>query len=97
RNRGGERVRELPRRAAPPHRASAPRGGRMTKGAPLVRVLLRGGVVSPADLLQVVELARRVGCEGLLPGVRQDLLFPVEGTSPDAVVEVLARSGLSAA
>ena len=69
----------------------------MTNGTPLVRVLLRGGVVSPADLLQVVELARRVGCEGLLPGVRQDLLFPVEGTSPDAVVEVLARSGLSAA
>jgi rubredoxin len=64
---------------------------------PLVRVLLRGGVVSPADLLQVVEMARRVGSAYLLPGVRQDLLFPVAGTSPDAVVELFGRIGLSSA
>jgi hypothetical protein len=69
----------------------------VSNSTPLVRVLLRGGVVSPADLLQVVEMARRVGSEFLLPGVRQDLLFPVSGTSPDAVVELLGRIGLASA
>lgn len=69
----------------------------MNSPNPLVRVLLRGGVVSPADLLQVADMAARVGSEFLYPGVRQDILFPVAGTSPDAVVEHLGRAGLSSA
>ncbi|WP_026463179.1 rubredoxin [Adhaeribacter aquaticus] len=43
----------------------------------LVRVFLRGGVVSPGDMKRILETAEDFGNEFIHFGSRQDLLFPV--------------------
>jgi rubredoxin len=43
----------------------------------LVRVFIRGGVVSPGDLRQILETAAGFGNEAIHFGSRQDILFPV--------------------
>ncbi|WP_116126518.1 rubredoxin [Lewinella sp. IMCC34183] len=43
----------------------------------LHRVAVRGGVLSPSELLTIIDLARALGLDGLHFGSRQDILFPV--------------------
>ena len=43
----------------------------------LVRVFIRGGVVSPGDMKQILETAADFGNEVIHFGSRQDILFPV--------------------
>lgn len=43
----------------------------------LVRVFIRGGVVSPGDMMQILETAADFGNEVIHFGSRQDILFPV--------------------
>jgi rubredoxin len=43
----------------------------------LVRVFIRGGVVSPGDMKQILETAADFGNEAIHFGSRQDILFPV--------------------
>ena len=43
----------------------------------LYRVSVRGGVLSPSELLTIIDLARELGLDGLHFGSRQDILFPV--------------------
>ena len=44
---------------------------------PLHRILIRGGVLSPSEMLRVISLARSLGLDGLHFGSRQDILLPV--------------------
>ncbi|MGB3802357.1 MAG: rubredoxin [Lewinella sp.] len=43
----------------------------------LHRVSVKGGVLSPSELLTIIGLAREVGLDGLHFGSRQDILFPI--------------------
>ena len=45
--------------------------------AMLARVFVRGGILSPGDLLKVIEVARQLGADYVHLGSRQDILFPV--------------------
>ncbi|MEM6804593.1 MAG: rubredoxin [Bacteroidota bacterium] len=41
------------------------------------RVLIKGGVLSPSELMQILEMAENVGLENIHLGSRQDILFPL--------------------
>ncbi|WP_116107593.1 rubredoxin [Lewinella sp. IMCC34191] len=43
----------------------------------LHRVSVKGGVLSPSELLTIIGLARELGLDGLHFGSRQDIIFPV--------------------
>lgn len=43
---------------------------------PLARVFVKGGVISPADLLRVMEASGKAGNSHIMFGSRQDILFP---------------------
>jgi rubredoxin len=42
----------------------------------LYRILVKGGVLSPAEMLRIVGMARELGLDGLHLGSRQDILLP---------------------
>ncbi|AEE52437.1 rubredoxin [Haliscomenobacter hydrossis] len=44
----------------------------------LQRILVRGGVLSPSELKQIVELAELAGIDALMFGSRQDILLPTD-------------------
>ena len=43
----------------------------------LHRILVKGGVISPSEMLRVISLARAAGLDGLHFGSRQDILLPI--------------------
>ncbi|UII22405.1 rubredoxin [Fulvivirga ligni] len=52
-----------------------------TKFRDLVRVFVKGGIISPGDLLKILLVAHKVGSEYIHIGSRQDILFPVPDDS----------------
>lgn len=44
----------------------------------LQRILVKGGVLSPSELKQIVELAELAGLDALMFGSRQDILLPTD-------------------
>ncbi len=42
----------------------------------LERVFIKGGIMSPSELIQIIERARGMGLESIMFGSRQDILFP---------------------
>lgn len=49
------------------------------KKSGLIRAFVRGGFLSPADLLKVMELSQSFGNKYILFGSRQDIMFPSNG------------------
>ncbi len=47
----------------------------------LVRVFVKGGIISPGDFLKVLLVAEKLGAEHLHFGSRQDILFPAKEKS----------------
>lgn len=45
----------------------------------LIRAFVKGGFLSPADLLKIMELSSRLGNNFVLFGSRQDIMFPSRG------------------
>jgi rubredoxin len=45
----------------------------------LIRAFVKGGFLSPADLLKIMELSRKLGNKYVLFGSRQDIMFPSNG------------------
>lgn len=45
----------------------------------LVRAFVKGGFLSPVDLLKVMDLSRKFGNDFILFGSRQDIMFPSNG------------------
>jgi rubredoxin/dissimilatory sulfite reductase (desulfoviridin) alpha/beta subunit len=46
------------------------------KKSDLIRAFVKGGFISPADLLKIIELSRKLGNKYILFGSRQDIMFP---------------------
>src|SRR5690606_41554355 len=44
----------------------------------LARIIIKGGVLSPAELKHIVESAENLGLNAISFGSRQDILFPEE-------------------
>ena len=44
----------------------------------LVRVFVKGGIISPGDFLKIIKTANQLGSEFIHFGSRQDILFPVK-------------------
>ena len=53
--------------------------------AMLARVFVKGGILSPGDLLKVIEIAKQLGADYVHLGSRQDILFPVTVDSTSAI------------
>src|SRR5690606_41796816 len=49
----------------------------------LARIIIKGGVLSPAELKHIVECAENLGLNAISFGSRQDILFPVEIENKD--------------
>lgn len=58
-----------------------------TKKSDLIRVFVKGGILSPADMLKIMEISRRLGNRFVLFGSRQDIMFPANGADESAVRE----------
>lgn len=59
-----------------------------------VRILAKGGVVSPGDLHRLCLVARENHCETLGLGSRQEILLQVPGTRVQAAIEGLVKTSL---
>ncbi len=49
------------------------------KKSDLIRAFVKGGFLSPADLLKIMELSKNLGNKYVLFGSRQDIMFPTQG------------------
>jgi rubredoxin len=49
------------------------------KKSDLIRAFVKGGFLSPADLLRIMELSKNLGNKYVLFGSRQDIMFPLNG------------------
>lgn len=56
-----------------------------SKKSDLIRAFVKGGFLSPADLLKIMELSRSLGNDYVLFGSRQDIMFPSHGADDDAL------------
>ena len=55
------------------------------KKSDLIRAFVKGGFLSPADLLKIMELSRNLGNKYVLFGSRQDIMFPSNGADVNAI------------
>ena len=62
-------------------RAMAPAGSPATRAEPggLLRVFVKGGVISPADLLLTMDASAAAGNDFIMFSSRQEILFPAIG------------------
>jgi rubredoxin len=62
---------------------------------PLFRVLVRGGIISPADLLKVMDASEAAGNRYIMFGSRQEIFFPLtKDVDPEAVELTLLETDL---
>src|SRR5690606_22084379 len=47
-----------------------------TRKSDLIRAFVKGGILSPADLLKIMQISRTLGNKYVLFGSRQDIMFP---------------------
>ena len=52
-----------------------------SKKSDLIRAFVKGGFLSPADLLKIMESSRSLGNKYILFGSRQDIMFPANGSN----------------
>lgn len=57
----------------------------------LVRAFVKGGFLSPADLLKIMDLSKGFGNKHVLFGSRQDIMFPSNGTSESQIQQAFQR------
>lgn len=62
-----------------------------TKKSDLIRAFVKGGILSPADMLKIMDISRKLGNKYVLFGSRQDIMFPSNGTD-DLTLEASFRS-----
>ncbi|MEO0332128.1 MAG: hypothetical protein AAF223_10645, partial [Bacteroidota bacterium] len=56
----------------------------------LVRIFVKGGIISPGDLLGILEAVQALGLDYIHVGSRQDILFPVEASQVELLPVLLA-------
>ena len=65
------------------------------KDSPLFRVLVKGGIISPADLLKVMDASEAAGNGFIMFGSRQEIFFPLnKGVDPEPVELTLGETDL---
>jgi rubredoxin len=52
-----------------------------TRKSDLIRAFVKGGILSPADMLKIMGISQTVGNRFVLFGSRQDIMFPSNGTN----------------
>ncbi len=57
----------------------------------LIRVFVKGGILSPADLLGIMDISKALGNDHVAFGSRQDIIFPSNGHSLTTVSEAFER------
>ncbi|HAP63015.1 MAG TPA: rubredoxin [Cytophagales bacterium] len=57
----------------------------------LVRVFVKGGMLSPADLYKIAQTAESLGASYLHFGSRQDLLFPIHTPDPELLEQTFSE------
>lgn len=60
------------------------------KRSDLVRAFVKGGILSPADLLKIMGISKSVGNKHVLFGSRQDIMFPSNGTELSQIENAFA-------
>lgn len=65
-----------------------------TRKSDLIRAFVRGGILSPADLLRIIEISRSLGNRYILFGSRQDIMFPSNGTSGQVLTSAFNAIGI---
>lgn len=66
----------------------------LQKKSDLIRVFVKGGFLSPADLLKIMELSRSLGNRSVLFGSRQDIMFPSHGASESQLAIAFKEIGI---
>ncbi|HEY0769288.1 MAG TPA: hypothetical protein VGD31_03070, partial [Sphingobacteriaceae bacterium] len=64
------------------------------KKSDLIRVFVKGGFLSPADLLKIMSLARSLGNRWILFGSRQDIMFPARGADDGRLATAFREIGI---
>lgn len=64
------------------------------KTVPLVRIFVKGGVISPADLLRIMDVSNIAGNSHIMFGSRQDILFPAFKTDKETIRKKLNQTSL---
>ena len=57
----------------------------------LIRAFVRGGFLSPLDLLKIMELSKSFGNDYILFGSRQDIMFPSNNLPEDHLEKSIPR------
>jgi rubredoxin len=56
-----------------------------TKKSDLVRAFVKGGILSPADMLRIMAVSQNVGNKYVVFGSRQDIMFPSQGADLSSI------------
>jgi len=62
-----------------------------TKKSDLIRAFVKGGILSPADMLKIMDISRKLGNKYVHFGSRQDIMFPSNDRG-EAVLEEAFRA-----
>jgi rubredoxin len=65
-------------------------GMEINKKSDLIRVFVKGGFLSPASLLKILELSKSIGNHYVLFGSRQDILFPIGKADPTTIEQAFS-------
>lgn len=71
-----------------------PQSTLLQKKSDLIRVFVKGGFLSPADLLKIMELSRSLGNRSILFGSRQDIMFPSQGANESQLTAAFKEIGI---
>jgi rubredoxin len=66
----------------------------LSKKSDLIRVFVKGGFLSPADLIKVMDLSRGLGNKFILFGSRQDIMFPSHTVSEQELTLAFRAIGM---
>lgn len=61
---------------------------------PLMRIFVKGGLISPADLLRVMDVSVEAGNTYIMFGSRQDILFPAAKEDEKIISEMLKETDM---
>jgi rubredoxin len=64
------------------------------KKSDLIRIFVKGGFLSPADLLKIMDLSHSLGNKAILFGSRQDIMFPSHGANEAQLVGAFKEIGI---
>lgn len=62
-----------------------------TKKSDLIRAFVKGGILSPADMLKIMEISRTLGNKFVLFGSRQDIMFPANDTDEQLMDQLFRK------